>query len=109
MSEDEDLKQQHARDSQPDRGRDGSAQQERDATIEFRQQTTSVRTTFCGSRIGSQCAALFRADAEERQIVLQHRIDGNAALNGVQTAAIRDSLSNLVLNALQATRLAAEL
>src|SRR5207248_10373271 len=48
-------------------------------------------------------AALFRADAEERQIVLQHRSHGNAALNGVQTAAIRDSLSNLVLNALQAT------
>ena len=51
----------------------------------------------------STVAALFRADAEEHQIDLQHRTHGNAALNGVQTAAVRDSLSNLVLNALQAT------
>jgi signal transduction histidine kinase len=47
--------------------------------------------------------ALFRADAADRNISLDARVEASADLDGVQTAAAGDSLSNLILNALQAT------
>jgi signal transduction histidine kinase len=47
--------------------------------------------------------ALFRADANERHIVLDYLPSASVPLDGIQTAAVRDALSNLVLNALQAT------
>ena len=46
---------------------------------------------------------LFRAEAAERQIELRSSIEARIELDGVQTGAVRDALSNLVLNALQAT------
>jgi signal transduction histidine kinase len=48
---------------------------------------------------------LFRSDAAERSITLHSHAKAKVGLNGVQTAAIRDALSNLVLNALQSTPL----
>jgi signal transduction histidine kinase len=48
---------------------------------------------------------LFRSDAAERSITLRSHANAKVDLNGVQTAAIRDALSNLVLNALQSTPL----
>jgi signal transduction histidine kinase len=48
---------------------------------------------------------LFRSDAAERNITLHSQAKANVDLDGVQTAAIRDALSNLVLNALQSTPL----
>jgi signal transduction histidine kinase len=47
--------------------------------------------------------ALLRADAAERQVDLSYNVDEDLYLDGVQTAALRDSLSNLILNALQVT------
>jgi signal transduction histidine kinase len=47
--------------------------------------------------------ALFRADAADRNIILDEQVETSADLDGVQTAAAGDSLSNLILNALQAT------
>jgi len=46
---------------------------------------------------------LFRAEAAEQQIELRSSIEARIELDGVQTGAVRDALSNLVLNALQAT------
>ncbi|HYN25884.1 MAG TPA: ATP-binding protein, partial [Pyrinomonadaceae bacterium] len=46
---------------------------------------------------------LFKANAEERRIKLNIRIEADDELGGTAVAAVRDALSNLVLNALQAT------
>jgi signal transduction histidine kinase len=47
--------------------------------------------------------ALYKANADERHIKLNVRIEANDELSGTAVAAVRDALSNLVLNALQAT------
>jgi len=103
MSEDEDLKQQHARDLSLIVGETDRLSKSVTELLSFASKQPQSAPPSAAAELVRSVAALFRADAEERQIVLQHRIDGNASLNGVQTAAIRDSLSNLILNALQAT------
>lgn len=57
-------------------------------------------------RIGElipSAVGLFKASADERRIKLNIRIEANDELGGTAVAAVRDALSNLVLNALQAT------
>ena len=103
MKEDEALGEQHARDltlivSETDRLSKSVTQ-----LLSFaRKQPLSAVPVDAGELVRS-VAALFRVDADEREISLQYQIDGAVELNGVQTAAVRDALSNLVLNALQAT------
>jgi signal transduction histidine kinase len=46
---------------------------------------------------------LFQASAEEQRIKLDCRLETDAELTGAAVSALRDSLSNLLLNALQAT------
>src|SRR5437868_2181553 len=103
MSEDEDLKRQHARDLSLIVGETDRLSKSVTQLLSFASKQPPSAPPSEAAELVRSVAALFRADAEERQIVLQYRIGGNMALNGVQTAAIRDSLSNLVLNALQAT------
>jgi len=103
MCEDEDLKRQHARDLSLIVGETDRLSKSVTQLLSFASKQPPSAPPSAAAELVRSVAALFRADAEERQIVLQHRIDGDAALNGVQTAAIRDSLSNLILNALQAT------
>ncbi|MFN2577268.1 MAG: PAS domain-containing sensor histidine kinase [Pyrinomonadaceae bacterium] len=103
MSEDEDIKRQHARDLSLIVGETDRLSKSVTQLLSFASKQPPAAAPCEAAELVRSVAALFRADAEERQIILQHRIHGNAALNGVQTAAIRDSLSNLVLNALQST------
>jgi signal transduction histidine kinase len=103
MSEDEDLKRQHARDlslivSETDRLSKSVTQ-----LLSFAsKQPPSAIPCEAGELVRS-VVDLFRADADERRIELRCRVKGKADLSGVQTAALRDALANLVLNALQAT------
>ena len=46
---------------------------------------------------------LFKANAAEHQISLETRIETNRELSGAAVSTLRDALSNLILNALQAT------
>jgi len=46
---------------------------------------------------------LFRAEAERKKIKIELRTEAHQLLDGAQTSAVRDALSNLLLNALQAT------
>jgi signal transduction histidine kinase len=48
-------------------------------------------------------AGLFKANADEREVNLNVRVENNEEVGGTEVAALRDSLSNLILNALQAT------
>jgi len=52
---------------------------------------------------------LFKANADERRIKLNIRIEANDELGGTAVAAVRDAVSNLVLNALQATPVGGEI
>ena len=103
MSEDEDLKRQHARDlslivSETDRLSKSVTQ-----LLSFASKQPPTAVPCEAGELVRSVVALFRADADERRIDLRCRVDGQADLTGVQTAALRDALSNLVLNALQAT------
>jgi signal transduction histidine kinase len=103
MSEDEDLKRQHARDlslivSETDRLSKSVTQ-----LLSFASKQPPTAVPCEAGELVRSVVALFRADADERHIDLRCRVDGHADLTGVQTAALRDALSNLVLNALQAT------
>jgi signal transduction histidine kinase len=101
MSEDEALKTQHARDlslivSETDRLSKSVTQ-----LLSFAGRQPAASTPSTAAEIVLTVSGLFRADADERRITLSTSIAADASLNGVQTAAIRDALSNLILNSLQ--------
>ena len=101
MGEDEGLKSQHARDlslivSETDRLSKSVTQ-----LLSFASKRPPAAPPSRADELLRSVSNLFRADAEERQIALQCSVNANADLDGVQTAAVRDALSNLVLNALQ--------
>jgi signal transduction histidine kinase len=103
MSEDEALKAQHARDLSLIVGETDRLSKSVTQLLSFASKQPPAAVPCSASELVRSVAALFRADADERQIKLWHRASGDAELDGVQTAAVRDSLSNLVLNALQVT------
>ena len=103
MSEDEGLKNQHARDlslivSETDRLSKSVTQ-----LLSFASKRPPAAPPSRADELLRSVSNLFRADAEERKITLQCRANTNADLDGVQSAAVRDALSNLLLNALQST------
>jgi len=103
MVEDETLKSQHARDlslivSETDRLSKSVTQ-----LLSFASKRPPAAPPSRADELLRSVSNLFRADAEERKITLQCRANTNADLDGVQSAAVRDALSNLLLNALQST------
>ena len=103
MSEDEGLKNQHARDlslivSETDRLSKSVTQ-----LLSFASKRPPAAPPSRADELLRSVSNLFRAEAEERKITLQCRANTNADLDGVQSAAVRDALSNLLLNALQST------
>ncbi len=103
MIEDEDLNQQHARDLTLIVGETDRLSKSVTQLLSFASKQPPSTLPCDAAELVRSVAALFRADALERDIELQYQVNGTAKLNGVQTAAVRDALSNLVLNALQAT------
>ncbi len=103
MTEDEALKEQHARDLTLIVGETDRLNQTVSQLLSFARTQTPAAAPSRADEIIQGVVNLFRADAEERNIELRGLPSVNAALDGVQTAAVRDALSNLVLNALQAT------
>jgi signal transduction histidine kinase len=103
MSEDEGLKTQHARDLSLIVGETDRLSNSVTQLLSFASKAPPASAPCHADELLRSVAGLFRADADERHIVLQSSAVGDAALDGVQTAAVRDALSNLLLNALQAT------
>src|SRR5438105_2954884 len=103
MSEDEALKTQHARDLSLIVGETDRLSKSVTQLLSFAsKQPPAAIPSHAGELIAS-VVALLRADAAERQVNLSYNVDEDSFLDGVQTAALRDSLSNLILNALQVT------
>jgi signal transduction histidine kinase len=103
MSEDEALKEQHARDLTLIVGETDRLNNTVSQLLSFARAQTPAVAPSTAEEIVHNVVNLFRADAEERELELRALTTVATPLDGVQTAAIRDALSNLILNALQAT------
>jgi len=103
MSEDEALKDQHARDLTLIVGETDRLNTTVSQLLSFARAQTPAAAPATADEIVHGVVNLFRADAEERKIELSALASVATPLDGIQTAAVRDALSNLVLNALQAT------
>jgi len=103
MSEDEALKEQHARDLTLIVGETDRLNNTVSQLLSFARAQTPAVAPSTAEEIVHNVVNLFRADAEERDLELRALTTVATPLDGVQTAAIRDALSNLILNALQAT------
>ena len=103
MKEDESLNEQHARDLSLIVGETDRLSKSVTQLLSFARKQPLSAVPADAAEVVRSVAALFRVDADEREINLKYQVAGTAQLNGVQTAAVRDALSNLVLNALQAT------
>jgi signal transduction histidine kinase len=103
MTEDEALKEQHARDLTLIVGETDRLNTTVSQLLSFARAQTPVAAPCRADEIVHSVVSLFRADAAEQNIQLRGLASVNAILDGAQTAAVRDALSNLVLNALQAT------
>ena len=103
MSEDEQLKTQHARDLSLIIGETDRLNKSVTQLLSFASKQPPAAMPSRAEDLVRRVVALFRADAADRNISLEARVDGGAPLDGVQTAAAGDALSNLILNALQST------
>lgn len=103
MSEDEALKAQHGRDLSLIVGETDRLSKSVTQLLSFASKQPPAAIPSRAAELLASIVALFRADAGERQINLLYEVANDASLDGVQTAALRDSLSNLILNALQVT------
>ena len=103
MKEDTALNEQHARDLSLIVGETDRLSKSVTQLLSFARNQPPAAIPCDAGELVRSVAALFRADADERNISLHCHTAGTGELNGVQTAAVRDALSNLVLNALQAT------
>lgn len=103
MSEDEGLKTQHSRDLSLIVGETDRLSNSVTQLLSFAGKTTPASAPCKADELVRSVAGLFRVDADERKIALQASTVGDASLDGIQAAAVRAALSNLLLNALQAT------
>jgi signal transduction histidine kinase len=103
MSEDEALSSQHSRDLSLIVGETDRLSKSVTQLLSFSSKQPPAAPPCRADELLRSVNSLFRVDAGERNIDLQCHADATLELDGVQTAAIRDALSNLVLNALQST------
>jgi signal transduction histidine kinase len=103
MREDESLNEQHSRDLSLIVGETDRLSKSVTQLLSFARTQPPAAVPCDAAELVRSVTALFRADADERDISLRCEVKGSAELDGMQTAAVRDALANLVLNALQAT------
>ena len=103
MGEDEGLKAQHARDLSLIVGETDRLSKSVTQLLSFASRQPPAAAPSRAGELLVNLADLFRADADERKVALQHRVIADHELDGTQTAAVRDSLANLIINALQVT------
>lgn len=103
MSEDEGLNSQHARDLSLIVGETDRLSKSVTQLLSFASKRPQAAPPCRSDELIKSVNSLFRAEAEERDINLRCHAEATLELDGVQTASVRDALSNLVLNALQST------
>jgi signal transduction histidine kinase len=103
MSEDEALTGQHARDLSLIVGETDRLSKSVTQLLSFASKRPPASPPARADELLRNVNRLFRAEADERNITLKCSVDATVELDGVQTSAIRDALSNLIMNALQST------
>ncbi|MCU1265096.1 MAG: hypothetical protein JWM21_1414 [Acidobacteria bacterium] len=103
MSEDERLSKDYARDLQLIVGETNRLSQSVTQLLSFSRRESPGELPCRISELVNSVTELLRAEAEARNISVAVSITSDDELDGVAASAARDSLSNLLLNAVQAT------
>jgi signal transduction histidine kinase len=103
MSEDETLKAQQARDLSLIVGETDRLSKSVTQLLSFASRRPPAAAPCYAGELVRSVYNLFSAEAVDRKLILTEDSDGDGELNGIQAGAVRDALSNLILNALQAT------
>src|SRR2546423_4046261 len=103
MSEDEALKAQHARDLTLIVGETDRLNNTVSQLLSFARTKAPDGPPSTAAEIVQSVVNLFRANAEDRAVTLRSSVGPDTSLDGGRAGAVRDAISNLILNALQAT------
>jgi signal transduction histidine kinase len=103
MREDEGLRVEYARDLSLIVGETDRLSQSVTQLLSFARKEVVQEAPLRIAELVHATAGLFKANADERDVNLNVRVESNEEVGGTEVAALRDSLSNLILNALQAT------
>ena len=103
MREDESLRNEYERDLGLIVGETDRLSQSVTQLLSFARKESPAGQPLSVDELVRSVADLFRANAREQGIALDCEVNVQAELAGRSVAAVRDALSNLVLNALQAT------
>jgi signal transduction histidine kinase len=103
MREDENLNQEYSRDLSLIVGETDRLSQSVTQLLSFARRETPVEQPLNTSELLRSVVHLFQANAREEGIELEYTVTTDAPLSGKSVSVLRDALSNLLLNALQAT------
>jgi signal transduction histidine kinase len=103
MSEDEDLSRGYARDLSLIVGETDRLSRSVTQLLSFARKQGPGELPCRIEELVNSVTELLRPEAETRGVLVDRRIETNEELSGLAAAAVRDSVSNLLLNAIQAT------
>lgn len=103
MREDEGLKNEYERDLSLIIGETDRLSQSITQLLSFARKESPAAEPLSVGELVQASVDLFRANAREHGIEINYNISTDATLSGKSVSALRDALSNLLLNALQAT------
>jgi signal transduction histidine kinase len=103
MREDENLSHEYSRDLSLIVGETDRLSQSVTQLLSFARRETPVEQPLNTSELLRSVVHLFQANAREEGIELEYTVTTDAPLSGKSVSVLRDALSNLLLNALQAT------
>jgi len=103
MREDEGLKSEYERDLSLIIGETDRLSQSITQLLSFARRESPAAEPLSVAELVQASVDLFRANAREHGIEINYNISTDATLSGKSVSALRDALSNLLLNALQAT------
>jgi signal transduction histidine kinase len=103
MKEDEHLSTEYARDLSLIVGETDRLSQSVTQLLSFARKESPAEQALGIDELLSSVVGLFKANAREQNVDLRYDIQVNASLPGKHVSVLRDALSNLLLNALQAT------
>jgi signal transduction histidine kinase len=109
MREDENLNHEYSRDLSLIVGETDRLSQSVTQLLSFARRETPVEQPLAISELLRSVVDLFQANAREQGIRLEYNIGSDAQLSGKCVSVLRDALSNLLLNALQATEAGGEI
>jgi len=103
MGEDEHLNSQYSRDLSLIVGETDRLSQSVTQLLSFARKEIPPELPMRIDELVRSIVSLFQANAEEQQVTLGYEVKSEIELSGTTVSALRDSLSNLLLNAIQAT------